>query len=332
MAVAQKIVPLHALSEDQALAWLQSQGTVTISSCELGRQWNWHRNTVGRKLQSWAATGAIKRKGKTICAVQKQPSKAAQTALVQPAQTAGSAPSTRDRRSFSKFMAFLMFLAALCLIGALGYINYMSWSALSDSTPSLVAFRVTSVVIDALAIILPAAAKIARWRNALLLWAMWAVCFIAVLWLALGFAFGNFGEVVESRRATIDRKDIIEDRLKGLRVKLADADRLRRQCESDGPCALAKDRKTRVIEVARLTVLAAGFKSDIEKYEGIRENLPPIVVADPQNAGGVNAIKRIVGYTIDLADARTGFDVTLSLMLVLLPSGLIRGAISLVRD
>lgn len=332
MAPAASIHALRPLSEDDALAWLQAQGTVTISSCELGRRWNWHRNTVGRKLQSWAATGAIKRKGKTICAVQKQPLKAAQTAPVQSGQPAGNASSKRDRRSFSKFMAFLMFLAALCMIGALGYINYMSWSSLSDSTPSLVAFRVMSVVIDALAIILPAAAKIARWRNAMLIWSMWVVCILMVLWLALGFAFGNFGEVVESRRATIDRKDIIDDRLKGLRFKLADADKMRRQCESDGPCALAKDRKSRIVEVGRLTALAAGFKADIEKYEGIRENLPPIVVADPQNAGGVNAIKRIVGYNIDLADARTGFDMSVSLMLILLPSGLIRGAISLVRD
>lgn len=336
MAQAQKIVSLHALSEEDALAWLQAQGTVKISSCELGRRWNWHRNTVGRKLQSWAAIGAIKRKGKTICAMpraaQKQPSKTAQTAPVQSEQPLGNASNKRDRGSFSKFMSFLMFMAALAIIWALIYINYTSWSALSDSTPSLIALRVLSVVIDVLVVILPAAAKIASWRSAVLIWLIWAVCFLMVLWTAVGFAFGNFGEVAESRRATIERRDLIEDRLKGLRVKLADADERRRQCESGGPCSLARDRKTRIVEVDRLTFLAGSIKSDLERYEVELKNLPAIVVADPQIAGGVKAIKRLAGYSIDLADASTGRDVVFALVLVLLPSGLIRGAISLVRD
>lgn len=335
MAPSASVHGLRPLSEGDALAWLQAQGTITITGIELGRRWNWHRNEVGRQLQSWAASGAIRRNGRTISALSAPPKSAKvqsvqvqKTAPVQPVQTA----KVQRSSLFSKFLSGLMILAALCIIGALIYINYMSWSALSESAPNVIALRVLSVVIDALAIILPAAAKSAKWRNAILCWVMWLVCILMIAWTAVGFAFGNFGEVAEGRRATIERKDIIDDRLKRARAELVKTDDLRRQCETDGPCPLAKDKKGRLAEVVRLTAVAKGLKADIGKDEILLAGLPAIVAADPQIAGGVKAIKRLAGYSIDLADASTGRDVVFALVLVLLPSGLIRGAISLVRD
>jgi hypothetical protein len=55
----EKVVPLHALSEGQALDWLRAQpgGRVTATDAELGRRWNWRRQRVGRRLKAWAKAG-----------------------------------------------------------------------------------------------------------------------------------------------------------------------------------------------------------------------------------------------------------------------------------
>jgi hypothetical protein len=46
------------LTETEALAWLRQRGRVTMSNAELGRQWGgWHRQRVGRWLDTWCDTG-----------------------------------------------------------------------------------------------------------------------------------------------------------------------------------------------------------------------------------------------------------------------------------
>src|SRR5215471_821824 len=61
-------MPMHPLSEDEALDWLRSQpgGRVTTSDAELGREWGWNRVRVGRRMRAWADRGLIKRKGGAV--------------------------------------------------------------------------------------------------------------------------------------------------------------------------------------------------------------------------------------------------------------------------
>jgi hypothetical protein len=67
----ERVVPLHPLSEAQALDWLRAQpgGRITASAAELGRRWGWHRQRALRHLKAWAKTGHIKRRGGTVTVV-----------------------------------------------------------------------------------------------------------------------------------------------------------------------------------------------------------------------------------------------------------------------
>src|SRR5262245_47298527 len=64
----ENVVTLHALSEAQALDWLRAQpgGRIAASAAALGRQWGWHRQRVGRRLDAWAKAGIVKRRGDTV--------------------------------------------------------------------------------------------------------------------------------------------------------------------------------------------------------------------------------------------------------------------------
>src|SRR5262249_19570967 len=61
----------HPLSEEGAQDWLRAQpgGRVKASDAELGRQWDWPRQRVGRRLRAWAKAGLIKRRGDTVTVV-----------------------------------------------------------------------------------------------------------------------------------------------------------------------------------------------------------------------------------------------------------------------
>jgi hypothetical protein len=56
-----EVVPIRALSDEEALAWLGSNTPVTASNTELARLWGWNDMKVSRRLKAWAGTGKIAR-------------------------------------------------------------------------------------------------------------------------------------------------------------------------------------------------------------------------------------------------------------------------------
>ena len=52
----------------EALTWLRSQsdGRVTASAAELGRQWGWNRMRTSRRLKAWEEAGLIRHNAEAI--------------------------------------------------------------------------------------------------------------------------------------------------------------------------------------------------------------------------------------------------------------------------
>ncbi len=64
----ENVTALRPLSDEEALAWLKSQGKITMRPAELGRRFGWTRQRTGRRLDAWKEAGQIKRRGHTIIA------------------------------------------------------------------------------------------------------------------------------------------------------------------------------------------------------------------------------------------------------------------------
>src|SRR5262245_55504020 len=121
-------------TDAQALEWLRTRGTVRISGMALAQQFGWHRNTVGSKLQSWAAKGEITRQGQVIT-FQKPAQKPAQDAQAVHNGAAQDGPFIR------RALSFTMVAAGVLLIAALIYINARAWSAFMQSSDDAWAIR-----------------------------------------------------------------------------------------------------------------------------------------------------------------------------------------------
>src|SRR5262252_2869946 len=53
------IVPIRALSDDEALAWIASKGKPEKTATALAREWDWNPAKVRRRLANWSSTGLI---------------------------------------------------------------------------------------------------------------------------------------------------------------------------------------------------------------------------------------------------------------------------------
>ena len=58
---ADAVVPIRALADAEALAWLTSKAPVATSNAELARTWGWSPTKVSRRLKAWAADGKVMR-------------------------------------------------------------------------------------------------------------------------------------------------------------------------------------------------------------------------------------------------------------------------------
>ena len=65
-----KIVPIRALSDAEALAWITGKARMETSTAALARDWLWSPSKVKRRLASWSSAGMIKVKpglgGRTV--------------------------------------------------------------------------------------------------------------------------------------------------------------------------------------------------------------------------------------------------------------------------
>jgi hypothetical protein len=64
------IRPLHPLSDEEALAFLQANGVTKASKATLARRWGWSERTVGRRLDKWKTDGTITRRADGSIVVQ----------------------------------------------------------------------------------------------------------------------------------------------------------------------------------------------------------------------------------------------------------------------
>ncbi len=64
------IVPIRALADEDALAWIVGQGQLETTGTALARDWGWTRSKVRRRLAGWSAAGRITikagRRGRTV--------------------------------------------------------------------------------------------------------------------------------------------------------------------------------------------------------------------------------------------------------------------------
>ena len=71
------IVPLRALSDKEALAWIVGKGKVETSAAALARDWLWSPSKVRRRLARWSSDGIIKVKpglgGRTVITTVAEP-------------------------------------------------------------------------------------------------------------------------------------------------------------------------------------------------------------------------------------------------------------------
>src|SRR5271169_1247717 len=88
------VVPIRALDDAEALAWLASKAPVANSKTELARAWGWNPTKVSRRLKTWAADGKVARSNGSLTVVTPMAGSAAsagQDAAV-PAKAAGEPP------------------------------------------------------------------------------------------------------------------------------------------------------------------------------------------------------------------------------------------------
>src|SRR5215471_4267719 len=71
------IIPIRALSDEEALAWIVGKGKVETSAAALARDWLWSPSKVRRRLASWSSAGLIKVKpglgGRTVITTVTEP-------------------------------------------------------------------------------------------------------------------------------------------------------------------------------------------------------------------------------------------------------------------
>src|SRR5260370_36932614 len=67
------VVPIRALSDKEALAWLVGKARTETSTAALARDWRWSASKVRRRLANWSSAGRIEVKprlgGRTVITV-----------------------------------------------------------------------------------------------------------------------------------------------------------------------------------------------------------------------------------------------------------------------
>ena len=53
------IVPIRALSDGEALAWIAAKGKTETTATALARDWDWNPTKVRRRLANWSSAGLI---------------------------------------------------------------------------------------------------------------------------------------------------------------------------------------------------------------------------------------------------------------------------------
>jgi hypothetical protein len=201
------IVPLHAFTDAEALAWLRSQpgGKVETTVAELARTWRWNRTRVSGRLAHWASAGHITRaKAKNGRSVITSVSAIVSAAVGDAAaEKLLPEPATR-RRTLTRNLAAVV-LTAIAVATAWFGLQINAWygATLGKTAEAGALLAGLSIAADLMALILPAAACtlwLERHRAAALVaWAVWSMTVAITLMATIGFASLNIADTRATR-------------------------------------------------------------------------------------------------------------------------------------
>src|SRR5262245_18840118 len=301
-------------TDAQALEFLRLRSPVRISGMALAEQFGWHRNTVGSKLQSWAAKGEITRQGQTIVVQDK----AAQPAQ-KPAQAVHNPPPApaQDGTFIRRALSFAMVAAGVLLIAALIYINAKAWSSFMQSSEDAWAIRAVTVTMDVLAALLPTCAYFAPRHHRWKIWCMWFVCTAMHIWTVVSFTSSSFEQTVGTRGASIESRETMKETLAIKKRQLAglptfspvsqemlNAKTVKRQTDCDpdrlvvSRCKTAQGELDNYAQLRSWTAMQERLTAEITVLNDKLKDAPFIASADPLVAGPVRTLRNF-GISLD---------------------------------
>jgi hypothetical protein len=223
------IVPLHAFSEAEALAWLRSQpgGKVETTIAELARLWRWSRPRVSARLTRWVAAGTITRNkapnGRSVIAA---------VGAIAPAAGGGEPanavalmpPPAGRRRTVTRFVAGSTLAAIAVAVAWFGLqINAWYGATLGKTAEASALLAGLSVAADILALILPAAACTLWFERhraaAVVAWAVWTMSIAVTLMATIGFASLNIADTIAMRAKIAGERSGLSSRIELLRAE-----------------------------------------------------------------------------------------------------------------
>ena len=162
------IVPIRALSDQEALAWIAGKAKLETNAAALARDWDWSPSKVRRRLASWSSAGLIKvkpgrRRGRTVITSEAEPvaasaaptaDTATETAIndlstavdhpsiaIDPSPSTVAAPETIGRASGARTTGFVNVLAyavAIALAGTAAYFSIRGMIVLFPGAPTAI--------------------------------------------------------------------------------------------------------------------------------------------------------------------------------------------------
>ena len=217
------VVPIRALGDAEALAWLASKAPVANSNTELARAWGWNPTKVSRRLKTWAADGKVARSNGSLTVV--TPTAAASAAnagpdTAVPAKTAAAEPPVGVRLVRAVLVATALALGAIGLV-----LNARFAAAFGQTVEAAWMLAAVGLAIDVLALVLPVAAgelfRRRRYLPAMGAWLVWVLALGMTLMAASGFASTQIGDAVAGRSKTADQAAGFTERLHRLRGERA---------------------------------------------------------------------------------------------------------------
>lgn len=221
----------RTFADEEALTWLRQNANrgVETSGAELARHWGWSRSKVYRRLKQWADAGVISRRSGPDGNSLITSASVAVSAPELPASlpVAASEPMTRSiaarpeearaadyallavrppvrRVGVTRLIGALVLAGIACAIAWYG-LNINAWygATLGKTAEASLWLAGLSVAADALALVLPAAAR-TLWQDgkrseAAMAWGLWGTTIVTALMATIGFAAVNIADTTAAR-------------------------------------------------------------------------------------------------------------------------------------
>jgi hypothetical protein len=139
------IVPIRALSDNEALAWIVGHGQMETTGTALARDWDWTRSKVRRRLASWSTAGLIivkpARGGRTVISPVPKPmaDHPATTVADHPTSTVTAAPAAVGHAVATRgSVDLLAYAVAIGLAGTAAYFSIGGMIVLFPGAPTAI--------------------------------------------------------------------------------------------------------------------------------------------------------------------------------------------------